>query len=202
MDQAILVKSDRDIGAKVIEALGHRRIPVSVWDWTYVPQLEEWQLVIATPWVDQKGLGTSYRALIGALQKANIYSEVPMRRLFLKSPKDPSVKEIEREIKGRKEGFLHIIKHSRHNEKDYSLLFAPTVTQDGAAPIKSFSDLESLKAFLSGELKLGMSRVEDALQEAGRTGASSIYPVMLTTRQIKKLGNGARSSRARKLAVQ
>jgi hypothetical protein len=201
MDQAILVKSDRDIGAKVIEALGHRRIPVSVWDWTYVPQLEEWQLVIATPWVDQKGLGTSYRALIGALQKANIYSEVPMRRLFLKSPKDPSVKEIEREIKGRKEGFLHILKDSRHNRTEYSLMFAP-LTQSGAAPIKSFSDLASLKEFLSGELGVGLSRVEDALHEAGKTGASSIYPVILTTRQIKKLGNGAKKSHPRKLAVQ
>jgi hypothetical protein len=201
MDQAVLVKSDRDIGAKVIEALGHGRIPVSVWDWTYVPQLEEWQLVIATPWVDQKGLRTSYRALVGALQKANIYSEVPMRRLFLKSPKDPSVKEIEREFRGRKEGFLHVIKHSRHSGTEYSLMFAP-LTQSGAAPIRSFSDLASLKEFLSGELSLGLSRVEDALQEAGKTGASSIYPVMLTTRQIKKLGNGVKWSRARKLAVQ
>lgn len=201
MDQEVLVKSDRDIGAKVIEALGRVRIPVSVWKWTYVPQLEEWQLMIATPWVDQKGPRTTYRALIDALQKAHIYSEVPMRRLFLKSPKDPHVREIEREIRERNEGFLHILKHSRHNGTEYSLMFAP-ITQSGAAPIKSFPDLTSLKEFLSGELSLGLSRIEDALQEAGKTGASSIYPIVLTARQLKKLGNGAKGSRARKLAVQ
>ena len=201
MDQAILVKSDRDIGAKVIEALGRVGIPVSIWDWTYVPQLEEWQLMIATPWVDQKGPRTTYRALVDALQKANIYTEVPMRRLFLKSPKDPHVRAIQREIRDRNEGFLHILKHARRGGTEYSLIFAP-LTQSGAAPIKSFSDLESLKEFLSAELSLRLGRIEDAFQEVEDTGASSIYPVTLTTRQIKKLGNEARSNRTRKLAIQ
>jgi hypothetical protein len=199
MDQAVLVKTDRDIGAKVIEALGRAGIPISTWDWTYVPQLEEWQLTIATPWVDQKGLLTTYRALVDALQKAHIYSEVPMRRLFLKSPKDPQVKAIEREIRDRNEGFLHILKHTRRGRPEYSLMFAP-LTQSGTAPIKSFSELEGLKEFLSNELNLRLGRIEDALQEVKETGASSIYPVALTTRQIKKLGNEAKGSRARKLA--
>jgi hypothetical protein len=41
MDQAVLVKSDRDIGAKVIEALSRVNIPVSLLNWAYVPELEE-----------------------------------------------------------------------------------------------------------------------------------------------------------------
>jgi hypothetical protein len=200
MDQAILVKSDRDIGAKVIEALGRVGIPVSTWDWTFVPQLEEWQLMIATPWVDQKGPRTTYRALVDALQKANIYSDVPMRRLFLRSPKDEQVRAIQREIRDRNEGFLHILAHPRRGRMEYSVMFAP-LTQDGAAPIKSFTDLESLKEFLSAELNLRSGRIEDAVQEVEDTGASSINQVTLTTRQIKKLGDEAKWNRGRKLAV-
>ena len=124
-----------------------------------------------------------------------------MRRVFLKSPKDPQVRAIQREIRDRNEGFLHILKHPISGRTEYSLMFAP-VTQSGAAPIKSFSDLESLKEFLSAELSLRLGRIEDALHDVEETGASSIYPVVLTTRQIKKLGNEAKWSRARKLAIQ
>ncbi len=38
-----------------MEALSRRKIPVTLFDWTYIPQLEEWQIVVATPWYDSKG---------------------------------------------------------------------------------------------------------------------------------------------------
>ncbi len=97
MDQAVLVKSDRDIGAKVMEALNRVHIPVSLVDWTYIPQLEEWQLIIASSWFDDKGPLTAYRSLVDALKKASIYEDVPIRRVFLKSPSDPLVKALERD---------------------------------------------------------------------------------------------------------
>jgi hypothetical protein len=78
------------------------------------------QLVIASPWVDSKGPLTAYRALVDALQKASIYEEVPMRRVFLRSPNDPLVKTLERGVKEHNEGFLHIL---RHNRKEYSAVF-------------------------------------------------------------------------------
>ncbi len=49
MDQATLVKDDRIIEAQVLEALDRARVPVTLCEWNYVPQLEEWQLIIATP---------------------------------------------------------------------------------------------------------------------------------------------------------
>ena len=186
MDQTVLVKSDRDIGAKVIEALGRIKMPVSAWNWKYVPQLEEWQLIIATPWVDQKGPRTAYRALVDALQKAKIYSDVPMRRLVLKSPKDPQMREMERDNRDRDEGFLHLLKHAYVSGTNYTLMFAP-LTRSGSAPIKSFADVDSLRDFLSGALGLRSRRIDDALQEMEESGASSIHPVILTATQIRKL---------------
>lgn len=89
MDQALLVKGDRDIGAKVFNAMNRAGIQVTLFDWMYVPQLQEWQLIIASPWVDTKGLHTANRALVDALRRAGVYEGVPMRRVFLRSPNDP-----------------------------------------------------------------------------------------------------------------
>jgi hypothetical protein len=186
MDQAVLVKSDRDIGAKVVEALSRVNIPVSLFDWTYVPQLEEWQLVIASPWVDTKGPLTAYRSLVDALKKASIYEEVPIRRVFLRSPTDPLVKKLEREVKEHNEGFLHILKHRGRNTQ-YSVVFAPIAGPGGAVPSLRLSNLGELESFLRDDL--GTRRaIDEAFEELDRSDATSIYPVTLTTRQMKKLG--------------
>jgi len=189
MDQAALVKSDRDIGAKVAEALSRVKIPVSLFDWTYVPRLEEWQLVIASPWVDTKGPLSAYRSLAGALQKANIYEEVPLRRVYLRSPTDPLVKTLERKVKEHhNEGFLHILKHDGKSGKQYSVVFAPIAGPGGSVPALRLSNLEELRAFLSRDLGVRQRAIDEAVEELERSGSSSISPVTLTTRQMKKLG--------------
>ena len=70
MDQATLVKQDRLIEAQVLDALDRASIPVTLCEWNYVPQLEEWQLIIATPWYDSKRPRTAYRAVVDAFEKA------------------------------------------------------------------------------------------------------------------------------------
>jgi hypothetical protein len=180
MDQAVLVKNDRDIGAQVIEALNRRKIPVTLWEWVYVPQLEEQQMIIASPWYDSKGPQTTYRALVDALQRAGIYEKVPMRRLFIKSPADPLVKALDREAKEQIQGTVHILKHG----SEYSLLFA-AITNTG---VRRFSTAADLKRFLVEELRLKASSIDDAFDEVKRSGAGSIYPVMLTSRDVRRLG--------------
>ena len=188
MDQAILVRSDRIIEAQVLEALDRVRVPVTLCEWNYVPQLEEWQLIIATPWHDSKGPLTTYRAVVDALEKAGIYQRVPMRRVILKSPGDALVKVLQQEARTQWDGSVHILRHHGNGKpQEYSLVFAP-VRREGAAPVQRFSTLDELKSFLSDDLRLNVSSLHDALDEMRRTGAGSIYPVTLTTRQIKKLG--------------
>jgi hypothetical protein len=185
MDQTVLVKSDRDIGARVIEALSRAKIPITLCEWNYVPQLEEWQLIIATPWYDSKGPQAAYRALMDALQEADIYEKVPVRRVYIKSPRDPLVKALQQD---QKEGYVHILKHSgQGNGMHYSLIFAPTTGEGGAVPARRFSSLDDLRRFLEEDLRLGSYSIEEALDEMKRSGAGSIYPVALSARQVKKL---------------
>jgi hypothetical protein len=180
MDQTVLVKKDRDIGAQVVEALSRRKIPVTLWDWVYMPELEEQQMIIASPWYDSKGPQKTYRALIDALQRAGIYERVPMRRLSVKSPADPVVKALEREAKEQIQGRLYILKHG----SEYSLLF-PTTTKAG---VRRFPNLDDLRRFLGEDLRVKSSSIEDALEEVKATGAGSIYPVTVTPREVRRLG--------------
>jgi hypothetical protein len=188
MDQALLVKSDRDTGAKVIAALHQAAIPVTLFDWNYIPELQEWQLIIASPWVDTKGPHTANRALVDALKQAGVYDDVPIRRVFLRSPNDPIVKSIQRELTEQNQGFLHLLKDQSSNPVAYSLIFAPTTSPGGAAPMKIFRSLPNLTTFLTESLGLRQKAVSDALDEVERTDVASLYPVTLTTRQIKRFG--------------
>ena len=64
---------------------------------------------MATPWFDERGPLATYTAVIAALQKAGVYQDVPMSRIFLMSPSDLAVQELEKETKRRSEGFIHIL---------------------------------------------------------------------------------------------
>jgi hypothetical protein len=55
---------------------------------------------------------------------------------------------------------------------------------------RQFSTLDDLKSFLLEDLGLSPSSVQSAVGEMGRRGTGEIYPVSLTTRQMKKLGLG------------
>jgi hypothetical protein len=188
MDQATLVRGDRIIEAQVLEALDRARVPVTLCEWNYVPQLQEWQLIIATPWHDSKGPRTTYRAVVDAFEKAGIYQHVPMRRVFLISPSDSLVKLLQQEARTQWDGFVHILRHHGNGKaQEYSLVFTP-VTREDFASVRRFAALGDLKLFLTEDLHLDLSSFQGALDEMRRTGAGSIYPVTLTTRQIKKLG--------------
>lgn len=189
MDQVSLVKSDRVIEAQVLDALDRAHLPVTLCKWNYVPQLEEWQLIIATPWHDSKGSRTTWKALISALDRAGIYSRVPVRRVFLKSPGDPFVKLLQQEAKSEWDGFIHIL---RHTGNGYSSVFTPVAGADWAA-VRRFSKLEDLKSFLLEDLGLSPASVQYALNEMSRAGTGEIYPVSLATRKMKKLGLGPAS---------
>jgi hypothetical protein len=86
MDQITLVNKDLNAGALVMEALSRTSIPVTLCKWTYLSELEEWQLFVASPWYDSKGLMYTSRAVLNALERAGIYKQVPIRRVRVTSP--------------------------------------------------------------------------------------------------------------------
>lgn len=176
MDQAILVERDVDIAGRVLEALSRTQMPVTFSDWHYVPQLGEWQLVIATPWCDTKGPITAWSAFLDALKSAGIDEEVPTRRVFLKSPNDPLVKSLEDEARERAHGFLHLGRQlTPEGLPEYSAIFAPVTGRGGFVPSRRFSRREDLEQFLTTRLQLRKSAVSDALFEVDKVGYSSIF---------------------------
>jgi hypothetical protein len=95
MATAALVDRDLDIGRKILGALAKASIRVNIAFWAYVPQISEWQLFIATPLVDSKGPRSAYEAVLRVLRDAGMDPELPWRRIFLRSPKDPILKSLE-----------------------------------------------------------------------------------------------------------
>ena len=170
-------------------ALSRAKIPVTLCDWHHVPDLDEWELIIATPWYDARGPHEANSRVIKALQDAGIYQDVPILRLSVRSPGDPLVKALEKELKDRKEGVIHIVVGTKPNgHKEYSVIFAPFIGRGGAVPSKRLFGLEQLRKFLEKRLHIWCSSVDEALAELDRKGNASISQVQLTPRQAKKLG--------------
>src|SRR6266487_5334987 len=95
MATTALVDRDLEIGRKILAALTTASIPVSVALWAYIPQIGEWQLFIATSLVDSKGPKAAYDQVLGILHDVGMDPELPWRRIFLRSPKDPVLRTLE-----------------------------------------------------------------------------------------------------------
>ena len=191
MDKATLVRSDLEIEGRVLEALSRANIPVTLCDWNYVPEIDEWQLVLATPWHDTKGPLEAYSRVIAVLQSAGIYEDVPIRRVSVLSPNDSLVKTLEQDVRYRTEGAIHIISHDQNepnHEKVYSVIFAPFTGPGGAVPARRITGLRELRKFLEERLHIGKTSVDEALAELARKGSTSLFNVQLTNREARRLG--------------
>lgn len=187
MAKTILVRrTDNEIQGLVLQALSRTQIPVTFCGWNDVEQLDEAQLIIASPWYDTKGPRTAYSAVVDALSHVGVYEEIPMRRVFLKSPNDPIVKILQQEAKEATHGFLHIL---QHNNGSYSVVFAPLVGSGGAVPARNFPGKSEGQEFLLNKLRISPRAVEDAFLEAAQRGSSSIS-AHLTTSQLRRWGLG------------
>jgi len=191
VDKATLVKSDLETEGRVLSALSLAKVPVTLCQLSYVPRLDEWQLVIATPWYDTKGPHETYSRVIEILQEAGIYEEVPIRRVFLKSPQDLTVKALEQEVRVKTEGAIHIVQYGKTSRGDrYSVIFSPFAGPGGAVPSRRFVGADQLRAFLERDLHISRSSVDDALSELDRKLSASIFHVQLTRKEVRKLGLG------------
>ena len=183
MDKTTLVRKDIEIEGSVLAALSMAKIPVTLLDLNYVSQIDEWQLIIATPWYDSRGPRESYSRIFQALQDAGIYEDIPTRRLFLKSPDDPLVKALRRDIENKTEGSIRILK-DKHR---YRVTFAPYAGPGGAIPARHFQDLAKLRSFLKENLYISPSSVDEAVAELERKGSASIFNIQLTRKELKRL---------------
>jgi hypothetical protein len=192
VDKTPLVTSNHEIEGAVVSALSRAQIPVTAVDWHWVPQLEEWQLIVVTSLFDAKGPREAYRKILDALSEAGIYQTIPIRKLFVKSPKDPAAQQLVQELKLMTEGSIHIMQDARQNGRPrYSVVFAPYIGGGGAIPSKRLSGDDDLREFLEKRLGIHSYLVSGALSEIQQKGSASIQHVQLNLRRAKKLNLAA-----------
>lgn len=188
MDKETLVASDIEIEGAVIAALSRAQIPVTAVDWTWVPQLDEWQLIVVTSLHDTKGPIQTYSRIIAALSDAGIYQSVPVRRLFVKSPEDPVAKRLVQEIRATDEGSVHIIKDARDNgSQRYAVVFAPYSGTGGPIPSVRLEDQQKLRDFLGKRIGVASYLIDQAVAQLAAKGNTSIFNVRLSLRRARVL---------------
>jgi len=79
METPHLPARDKANELKIIAALRTQGIEVSAWEWKYVPQLEQWDLIIKTPWVESKDPQIATRVRNAALANAGIEADIAAR---------------------------------------------------------------------------------------------------------------------------
>jgi hypothetical protein len=211
MATTALVDRDLEVGRMALAALTKAGIAVNMAFWAYVPQLSEWQLFIATPLVDSKGLRSAYDQVLRTLQSEGIDTDLPWRRIFLRSPKDTVLKSLEKKSKGANQevfrvvneeiagnfvedayvygGSLFIVKagNSRPNPSEhYSVMYTPRSGPRPPAPPLRMT-IEEVRQFLKGDLRMDQHTVDPQIAKL-RAGQSALIPVSLTPAQLTSLG--------------
>jgi len=79
METPRLPTRDKENEVKIIAALRTQGIEVSAWEWRYLPQLEQWDLIVKTPWVQSKDPQIVTRVRNNALVNAGIDADIASR---------------------------------------------------------------------------------------------------------------------------
>lgn len=75
MDKAALVSVDLERGREVIEALERTNVKVSIAIWAYLPEYEDWRLIVSAREFDELGTRDAYRLLHKSLSAAQLQLE-------------------------------------------------------------------------------------------------------------------------------
>ncbi len=212
MATATLVTSDIEVGRRIVATLTRASIPVTVYLWAFVPQLGEWQLIIGTPLVDSKGPLAAYGEVNKALRKEGLFDDVPLRRIFLRSPNDRALKSLQKQsgavpqeafrvvnepIAGNfvEDAYLYggsifIVRAGslRPSRREYySVIYTPRSGQRTPAPPLRLGKIEDVRRFLEEKLRLDTRAVDQQLEKL-TASQSVLIPVTLTTVQLRALG--------------
>jgi hypothetical protein len=208
MATTTLVNSDIEIGRQIVTALTRAKIPVAVYLWAFVPQLQEWQFIIATPLVDTKGPLAAYGEVNKVLRREGLFDDTPLRRIFLRSPNDRVLKSLEKESRVLPQESFRIVNehiagnfvedaylytgsiHVLRDQNKYLVVYAPYSWNRGenagrALPLDSMADV---KEFLETKVKVPHKTMDPALRELDERGGVSIPNVQLKPHDLRRLG--------------
>ena len=189
MDKATLVEKDVRIGNDIIGLLAAADIPVDDAFWAYVPQIEEWRLVLSSPKVKSLGVRNSYLAMSNALHKSPLLDEIPLRRISLLAPDDDLINTLKGLDNYRYEGALDIIRSDRKNGFGvFQVFFAPYRGRGGGVPTIELRGKPELEDFLRRKIGIGNSDVQLALRVLDARGSYSFENLQLSTAKLREIG--------------
>jgi hypothetical protein len=189
MDKAILVDRDLRMGRDVIGLLAAADLAVDDAFWAYVPQAEEWRLVLSSPIVKKLGVRNCYLKMSNALRKSPLWQEIPLRRISLFAPDDDVIERLNALEKYRYEGAVEIIKTNRKNgSPTFLVFFVPYKGPGGEAPTVSLNGESELEEFLRDQLGISEPSVATALRDLDTRGSYSFENLELTTAKLRKIG--------------
>jgi hypothetical protein len=209
MATATLVNNDIEIGRRIVAALSRASIPVTVYLWAFIPQLQEWQFMVATPLVDTKGPLAAYGEVNRALQREGVFEDVPLRRIFLKSPNDRVLKALEKESRAiPQEAFRVVNEQIAGNFVEDAYVYsgsldisefenprgAPSTYYVAYVPYSGLGDaaaridgIDNLRKLLVSDLRINQSVVDTTLKELPEKKRVLIPNLQLRAKDLKRL---------------
>lgn len=103
MDKSTLVDADMKAGEALLKKLDEDKFKVRAALWLYMPDPEEWRLVLALPDIDADGPKKAYEKVQSELQELDGRSELSLENISLVSPRDKLIKALRTIIKTGKE---------------------------------------------------------------------------------------------------
>ncbi|GEM_PF-959889 len=97
MDQAVLVKTERELGWELLEDLEAAQYPLQGAFWQYLYEGEDWRLFLVTPLVDKEGTLNAYRRLREQMEQMSqdIQETLsPAYNITVLRPSDERVKQL------------------------------------------------------------------------------------------------------------
>lgn len=88
MDKTVLVEKDIEDGKRLVIALDESLFEVRAAMWFYLTDSDEWQLLVASPYVDENGPKKAYNFIQKELAKLSPASEISLKDISVLSPKD------------------------------------------------------------------------------------------------------------------
>jgi hypothetical protein len=189
MDTPALVEKDFRIGNDVIGLLTAAGFSIVEAFWAYMPEIEEWRLMLTSPKVKQMGIRNSYMLLSKILHTSPLLDEIPLRRVSLVSPDDRLIERLKRRVSYFYEGTLHIVRSSSSDNRahTYMITFAPYTAPGGSVPMVSLDGDAALQHFLLNQIGVDAQEVATAMRELLQRGSFSLPNVTLSTSDLRRL---------------
>jgi hypothetical protein len=116
MDKPTLVDADMKAGEALLNKLDETEFDVKAALWFYMPDSEEWRLILASPTVDSDGPKKAYEKVQSELQGLDQGYELSLQNISLISPSDNLIKVLKSAVKtGKKISHIRFTRNVINN---------------------------------------------------------------------------------------